>query len=163
MKKLIRVVFELVLILGIMLLAGKVIQKNKDLDKVSITIEKLEETNENLKETNKDYENSLIELRKSINDFQEAYFSQADLYLLGAQSTEEAKTILWKSLQTQEDKIPAHPVLGGRFYFSKGAPIKNKWYVAEVEDGHIRGVLLYKYALQPNGTISWKVIDSHFD
>ena len=162
MKGLIRVVFELVLIAGIFFLAYEVIKRNKQIEKLDASIVQQNEALAGLKSTNEDYEKSIINLRKLINTLEENYFSDGDFIQLNVTSKEQAKEVLWNSILKQEDKIQAHPVLGGRFYFTSGAPIKNNYYIAQIEDGHILGSSLYKYNVTKNGII-WKHLDTTFE
>jgi hypothetical protein len=55
-------------------------------------------------------------------------------------------------------------VHGGKmgFYFRDGITILNeRWVFAYFEDGHIAGALLLKYEIDPDGKITWHVLDEY--
>lgn len=69
-------------------------------------------------------------------------------------------------LLKRSDLIPYEGVLGGTmaFYSPENIHIlSSEWVFAYFEDGHIRGEMLLKYSVEPNGSITWEVIDSRLD
>jgi hypothetical protein len=58
--------------------------------------------------------------------------------------------------------INLQAVHGGKmgFYFRDGITILNeRWVFAYFEDGHVAGALLLRYEIEPDGKISWHVLD----
>jgi len=162
MKGVLRVLFELLLIAGIFFLANELIKNNKQTKTLEEKVTEKETALAEIINTNNEYEKSIIDLRKQINSLEESYFSEQDFAQLNVQTKQQAKELLWNSILKQEDNIEAHPVLGGRFYFTSGAPLKKNYYLAQIEDGHISGYSVYKYTASKNGII-WKHIDTTFE
>jgi len=66
---------------------------------------------------------------------------------------------LRESLEGHPELIPERPVLGGTMRFAPGEQVVllNRPYAfARYDDGHVGGVMLLEYAVQPPGTVTWK-------
>lgn len=162
MKKIVRLLFEVLLIAAIFFISFQLIQSQKKVKQFDEVLQQKEQVIAELIAKSNDYETALINTRKKIAQTEEKYFGAADIFPLDANNTKEAEEILWNSLLKEEKNIPKHPVLGGKFFFSQGAPLKGNWYLAQFEDGHIRGFAIYKYTVN-NNKITWKIIDTFYE
>lgn len=65
-----------------------------------------------------------------------------------------------KSLRKKTELIPLKAVLGGTMNFGYIQILSSEWLIAEFDDGHIRGRGIYKYTLNKNGELEFKLLNS---
>ena len=56
--------------------------------------------------------------------------------------------------------INLNPVLGGTMEFREIKVLTREWVLAIYDDGLIQGRAIYRYTLQPDGSVDFKVITS---
>ena len=64
------------------------------------------------------------------------------------------------ALRDQPEMINLDPVLGGSMEFREIKVLTREWVLAQYDDGHIQGRAIYRYTLQPDGSVDFKVIAS---
>jgi hypothetical protein len=63
------------------------------------------------------------------------------------------------SLRNQPELIPLDAVLGGTMMFGNIDLLSKKWIIAEFDDGHVYGRAIYKYRLEKDTIIKFKLLD----
>lgn len=71
-------------------------------------------------------------------------------------------TLLLNDLMDQNHLIPFEGLLGGSMAWRPEASfvLNHQWVYATFDDGHINGYGLLKFSIDPNGHISWTLIDA---
>lgn len=64
------------------------------------------------------------------------------------------------SLRNNPKLIPMDGILGGTMHFEKIDLLSSEWVIAEYNDGHTMGKAIYKYKINGDGSISFKIIKS---
>jgi hypothetical protein len=73
---------------------------------------------------------------------------------------------LVEDLQKHAEVLPDSGVLGGRlgFYDPEGIHVlDSRWVYARFDDGHIGGSGVFEFAIQPDGSLVWKVVSARMD
>lgn len=73
---------------------------------------------------------------------------------------ENPEEYIINALHHQPELINLDPVLGGTMEFRDIKILTREWVMAKYDDGHIQGRAIYRYTLQPDGSIDFKVIAS---
>ncbi len=73
---------------------------------------------------------------------------------------ENPEEYIAKALEKHSDKIPMDPVLGGTMEFRKVQVLTEDWLLAVYDDGHVQGKSIFKYQLQPDGSLKFTHIAS---
>lgn len=132
-----------------------------------------------------DYRNRLVEaesrearmvaerdsLRQVIADLdrpheQLIFLSPSDKSRLMRLGLRDPVSAITHDLMNRPELIPYEGVLGGTMGFYSPGNIhilSSKWVFAYFEDGHIRGEMLLEYSVESDGSLSWRVIDSHLE
>jgi hypothetical protein len=78
----------------------------------------------------------------------------------GFDTIENPKEFVQKSLLEKPDKIPLKPVAGGTMAFREVKILTEDWVLGTYDDGHIQGKSIYRYRLQPDGTLKFTLVAS---
>ena len=73
---------------------------------------------------------------------------------------ENPEEYIANALEKHSDKIPLDPVLGGTMEFRKVQVLTEDWVLAVYDDGHVQGKSIFKYQLQPDGSLKFSHIAS---
>jgi hypothetical protein len=68
-----------------------------------------------------------------------------------------------EDLRSHPEVIPHSGELGGRmgFYDPDGIHVlSSSWVYAQFEDGHVGGEGVFEFTVQPDGSLTWKVVSS---
>lgn len=69
-------------------------------------------------------------------------------------------------LMDREELIPFDGQLGGTMDFYDPDSIyilSDRWVYAEFTDGHVQGGMLLEYTLEPDGEVSWRVLEARLE
>ncbi|MCO5386498.1 MAG: hypothetical protein NHB14_12825 [Desulfosporosinus sp.] len=121
--------------------------------------------NSQLQQENEDCATQASGLRRELEKLELGNYDKTTMLKLQAKGyTGQLKDIV-ADLKMQSELIPYKGIMGGTmgFYHDKDIHVlTDRWALAYFDDGHISGYMLLSYDIN-NGTISWKVIDSHLD
>jgi len=121
--------------------------------------------NSQLQQENEDCATQASGLRSELEKLELGNYDQTSMLKLQAKGyTGQLKDIV-ADLKMHSELIPYEGILGGTMGFYHNEDIHvltDRWVFAYFDDGHISGYMLLSYDIN-NGTISWKVIDSHLD
>jgi phosphopantetheine adenylyltransferase len=68
---------------------------------------------------------------------------------------DQPEVYIANALNEQREKIPIDAVLGGNMEFREIEVLSAEWVMAVYDDGHIQGKSIFKYELQPDGSIKF--------
>ena len=116
-----------------------------ELDSLSRELTQYKRTADSLK--------ALIEKGDIAADYQVYYGKRFD-------SIENPESFITDALKKKPELIPLKPVVGGTMEFRNVKVLTEDWVLGVYDDGHIEGKSIYKYQLQPNGTLEFTHITS---
>lgn len=119
--------------------------KDMQLDSLSRELAKYKRTSDSLK--------ALIEKGDIAAKYPIYYGKEFD-------SIENPERRIKNALQNRSELIPLEPVVGGTMAFREVKVLTEDWVLGIYDDGHIQGKSIYKYTLQPDGTIGFDLIAS---
>lgn len=73
---------------------------------------------------------------------------------------ENPKEFIRNSLKEEPDKIPLEAKVGGTMAFREVKVLTEDWVLGTYDDGHVQGKSIYRYKLQPDGTLNFTLIAS---
>lgn len=74
---------------------------------------------------------------------------------------ENPKEFIRNSLKERPEKIPLKAEVGGTMAFREVKVLTEDWVLGTYDDGHVQGKSIYRYSLQPDGTLEFTLIASH--
>ncbi len=75
------------------------------------------------------------------------------------QGIESPGEFIEKSLREKPELIPLKGVLGGTMRYGKIQPLGSQWVIAYYDDGHIEGRAIFRYTLNSQGKLDFKLLD----
>jgi len=101
--------------------------------------------------------------REEINNF--PGLNDFDIRRLKQQGIEDPEETIINTLYQSPNLIPVDGTLGGtmRFYRPRIWVLSKKWVLAEFEDGHIAGKILFTYSFSEKNNLVFKTIDYHLE
>ncbi len=73
---------------------------------------------------------------------------------------ENPKEFIRNSLKEQPEVIPLKAEVGGTMAFREVKVLTEDWVLGTYDDGHVQGKSIYRYKLQPDGTLNFTLIAS---
>lgn len=73
---------------------------------------------------------------------------------------ENPKEFIRNSLKEHPEKIPLEAEVGGTMAFREVKVLTEDWVLGTYDDGHVQGKSIYRYRLQPDGTLEFTLIAS---
>ena len=108
------------------------------------------------------YQKRMDRLLKDNNDLKEDagyWFSDREIESLKQKGLIDPLQDITEKLSDTPGLIPYPGVLGGTMRFGKISLIRDRWAIAEFDDGHILGTMILRYSVSKDTTLKWTVVD----
>ena len=67
------------------------------------------------------------------------------------------------SLRSDPGLIPIEGTLGGTMHFGRVQLLSDQWLIADYDDGHVRGLAIYRFEVDSNKRVQFEIIRSMVD
>lgn len=106
---------------------------------------------------------SMLAQKNSLTNDLNYWFSEREITQLKEKNIINPVNDISNKLYNNSKLIPYPGVLGGTMRFGKITLLKDRWIIADFDDGHIMGAALYRYSVQKDTSVKWTILDKYLE